>query len=64
MTCPETFILFIFGKAFNTNLIKEIVMGVGNFSLRHRVQPCSGAHPAFYPVGTGGSFPGSKEAGV
>jgi hypothetical protein len=27
----------------------------GNFSLRHRVQTASGAHPASYPVGTGGS---------
>jgi hypothetical protein len=29
----------------------------GNFSLRHRVQIGSGAHPASYPVGTGGSLP-------
>jgi hypothetical protein len=33
----------------------------GNFSLRHRVlQTGSGPHPASYPVGTGGSFPGVK----
>jgi hypothetical protein len=24
----------------------------------------SGAHPAFYPMGTGGSFPGDKAAGA
>jgi hypothetical protein len=30
----------------------------GNFSLRHRVQTGSGAHPASYQMGTGGSFPG------
>jgi hypothetical protein len=26
----------------------------GNFSLHHPVQNCSGAHPASYPMGTGG----------
>jgi hypothetical protein len=32
----------------------------GNFSLRHRVQTGSGAHPVSYPMGTGGSFSGVK----
>jgi hypothetical protein len=36
----------------------------GNFSLHHRVQDGSGAHPASYPMGTGGSFPGGKAAGA
>jgi hypothetical protein len=36
--------------------------GTGNFSLRHRVQNGYGAHPASYPMGTGGSFPGCKAA--
>jgi hypothetical protein len=36
----------------------------GNFSLHHRVQNGSGAHPAFYPMGTRGSFPGDKAAGA
>jgi hypothetical protein len=31
--------------------------GDGNFSLHHRVQNGSGAHPASYPMGTGGLFP-------
>jgi hypothetical protein len=31
--------------------------GRGIFSLRHRVQTDSGAHPASYPVGTKSSFP-------
>jgi hypothetical protein len=34
--------------------------GAGNFSLHHRVQNGSGAHPASYPMGTRGSFPGVK----
>jgi hypothetical protein len=34
--------------------------GGGNFSLHHRVQNVSGAHPASYPMGTRGSFPGVK----
>jgi hypothetical protein len=36
----------------------------GNFSLHYRVQTGSGAHPASYPMGTRGSFPGGKAAGV
>jgi hypothetical protein len=38
--------------------------GGGNFSLHHRVQNGSGAHPASYPMGTRGSFPGGKAAGA
>jgi hypothetical protein len=38
--------------------------GAGNFSLHHRVQNGSGAHPPSYPMGTRGSFPGSKAAGA
>jgi hypothetical protein len=38
--------------------------GDGNFSLSHRVQNGSGAHPASYPMGTRGSFPGGKSAGA
>jgi hypothetical protein len=38
--------------------------GAGNFSLHHRVQNASGAHPASYPVSTRGSFPRRKVAGV
>jgi hypothetical protein len=37
---------------------------VKNFSLLHVFQTCSGAHPASYPMGTGGSFPGGKAAGA
>jgi hypothetical protein len=36
----------------------------GNFSLHHRVQNGSGAHPTFYPMGTRGYSPGSKVAGA
>jgi hypothetical protein len=36
----------------------------GNFSLQHRVQNGSGAHPASYPMGTTGSFPGGNAAGA
>jgi hypothetical protein len=36
--------------------------GGGNFSLHHRVQNGSGAHPASYPMGTSGSFRGGKAA--
>jgi hypothetical protein len=36
--------------------------GAGNFSLHHRVQNGSGAHPASYPMSTRGSFPGGEAA--
>jgi hypothetical protein len=36
----------------------------GNFSLHHRVQKGSEAHPAPYPMGTRGSFRGGKAAGA
>jgi hypothetical protein len=35
-----------------------------NISVHHRVQNGSGAHPAPYPMGTRGSFPGGKAAGA
>jgi hypothetical protein len=38
--------------------------GAGNFSLHHRVQNGSGAHPPSYQMGTSGSFPGGKVAGA
>jgi hypothetical protein len=38
--------------------------GSGHFSLHHRFQNGSGAHPASYPMGTRGSFPGGKAADV
>jgi hypothetical protein len=38
--------------------------GPGNFSLHHRVKNGSGAHPASYSMGTGGSLPGGKAAGA
>jgi hypothetical protein len=37
--------------------------GTGNFSLHHRVQNGSGAHPASYPMDNRGSFPGVKRPG-
>jgi hypothetical protein len=38
--------------------------GYWNFSLHHRIQNGSGAHPASYTMGTRGSFPGGKAAGA
>jgi hypothetical protein len=40
----------------------RVPVGTGNFSLHHRVQTGSGAHPASYAVGTRGSFSGGKAA--
>jgi hypothetical protein len=38
--------------------------GAGNFSLHHRVQNGSEAHPASYPMGTRDSFSRGKAAGA
>jgi hypothetical protein len=38
----------------------RFLAGAGNFSLHHRVQNGSGAHPASYPMGIRGPFPGGK----
>jgi hypothetical protein len=38
--------------------------GTWNFSVPHRVQTGSGAHPASYLMGTGGPFPGGKASGA
>jgi hypothetical protein len=39
-------------------------VGAGNFSLHHRFQNSFEAHPASYPTGTSGSFPGGSAAGT
>jgi hypothetical protein len=41
----------------------RFLTGAGNFSLHHRIQNGSGAHPASYPMGIRGSVPGSKAIG-
>jgi len=38
--------------------------GFGKFFLHNRVQNGFGAHLGSYPMGTRGSFPGSKAAGA
>jgi hypothetical protein len=35
-----------------------------DFSLLHSIQTGFGAHPALYPMGTGGDFPWGKAAGA
>jgi hypothetical protein len=43
----------------------RIQVPVGSeFSPLHIVQTGSEAHPASYPMGTGGAFPGGKAAGA
>jgi len=39
-------------------------VGAGNFSLLHCIQNSYGTHPASYPIGTRGAFPGGKVTGV
>jgi len=42
----------------------RVPVGDGNFSLHYRVQTGCEAHLASCPMGTRGSFPGSKVAGA
>jgi hypothetical protein len=42
----------------------QFPMGAGNFSLLHHVHTVSGAHPASYPMSTGGSFSRGKATGA
>jgi hypothetical protein len=44
--------------------VVQVPAGAGNFSLHHRVQTDSEAHPASYPVGKRGCFPRGKAAGA
>jgi hypothetical protein len=37
----------------------RILAGAENYSLRHRVETGSGAHPGSYPMGTGGKAAGA-----
>jgi hypothetical protein len=43
--------------------ICRLMARAGNFSLHHRVQIGSGAHPASYPMATRDTFAGGKAAG-
>jgi hypothetical protein len=57
-------ILGLFLEIYDRGSRVQLPAGAGNFSLHHRVQNGSGAHPASYPMGTRGSFPGDKAAGT
>jgi hypothetical protein len=59
--CPCINELFSWELAWATGV--RSLAGDGNFSLRHRVQTCSGSHPASYPTDSGESFPGEKRSG-
>jgi hypothetical protein len=45
-------------------MMVRIPAGAVNFSLRHRVQIGSGAHPTSYSMDTGSPFSGGKAAGA
>jgi hypothetical protein len=49
---------------FFMHFFLRVSAGAENFSLHHRVQHCSGAHPASYPMSTKGSFPGDEATGA
>jgi hypothetical protein len=67
----------IFGKLYKYNAIAYLGVGIAtgwktrvwfptvhDFSLLYSVQTGSGAHPAFYPMGIGGSYTGGKAGGA
>jgi len=43
-------------------IVVRIPAGTANYSLHHRVQTDSGAHPASYPMGTCDFCPAGKAA--
>jgi hypothetical protein len=45
-------------------MMMMMMMITGNFDEIYRVQTGSGAHPAFHPMGTWGSFLGGEAAGA
>jgi hypothetical protein len=49
-------------KKLETPILFFRFPAVQDFSLFHSVQTGSGAHPASYPMDTGGIFPGGKGA--
>jgi hypothetical protein len=49
---------------YSAGLLARDTAEAENFSLHHRVQTVSGAHPASYVMGTRGSVPGGKAAGM
>jgi hypothetical protein len=61
---PNTGIPWAYAKCLWAFAEKNAYWQIWNFSLHYRVQNCSGAHPASYPMGTRGSFPGGKAAGA
>jgi hypothetical protein len=55
---PESSVSIALGYGLDVRDSKvRFQAGAGNFSFHPRIQNCSGAHPASYPMGTGGSFP-------
>jgi hypothetical protein len=42
----------------------QLPAGIRDLSLFHSVQTNTGVHPALYPVGAGGFFPGVSYRGV
>jgi hypothetical protein len=59
---PQKYELFLLCHSVHTMIGVRIPAGAVNFSLRHCVHTGSEAHPASYPMGTGGFFLGSKAA--
>jgi hypothetical protein len=55
--CRDSSVGIAIGYGLEDRMIGvQFPAGAGNFSLRHRVQTGSGAHPASYSMGIGGSF--------
>jgi hypothetical protein len=56
------------GQSYSAGLragwsVVRVPSGSGTFSLHHRIQISSGAHPASYPMGTRSSSPEVKRPG-
>jgi hypothetical protein len=59
----DTTVSIVTGYRLDDQQIRVWVPVGLEFSLFYVIQAGSGAHPASYPIGTGGSFPRGKAAG-
>jgi hypothetical protein len=57
----EVYVLLMYR---NHSILKRVEFVFHKHKIHHCTQNGSGAHPASYPIGSGGSFPWGKGAGA
>jgi hypothetical protein len=64
MSCRDSAVSIATGYGLDDRGVGVRVPVGSRIFFPHVVQIGSGVHPTFYPMGTGGSFPGGKAAGA